>query len=314
MASDQVNRCVNCGHKFTGNYCPCCSQKSGVGRLTWNSVHEGMMEVWGLNSRSLTYSLWQLIFRPGYFISDYINGKRQVSFPPVKMLVLVSLVSVLIDKLRNHVKTVVVDTESMKPEDVTFSYAVNDFFNWFHSNPGWGWLLINSFLLIPTWFIFRRSPRNAKHTLPQGFFILVFLSIEVLVYDCLADCITGFITLMMPLCYLFTYKQLFGYSMWGTFWRANVVVFCGLLLVVFGASLYFFYLSPKNIGENISASIIILIISILLIGLGVLFDWLGYRRRENKMKKKFADKQNAAPQESMAANSDEIIEPEETKY
>ncbi len=40
-----------------------------------------------MGNRSLLYSLWQLIWRPGYFISDYINGKRQVSFPPVKMLV-----------------------------------------------------------------------------------------------------------------------------------------------------------------------------------------------------------------------------------
>jgi len=52
-----------------------------------------------MGNRSLLYSLWQLIWRPGYFISDYINGKRQVSFPPVKMLVLMGVASVLMDKL-----------------------------------------------------------------------------------------------------------------------------------------------------------------------------------------------------------------------
>jgi len=52
-----------------------------------------------MGNRSLLYSLWQLIWRPGYFISDYINGKRQVSFPPVKMLVLMGVASVLMDKI-----------------------------------------------------------------------------------------------------------------------------------------------------------------------------------------------------------------------
>ena len=47
-----------------------------------------VMDMWGLGSRSrsVLYSVWQLLFRTGYFISDYISGKRQMSFPPMKML------------------------------------------------------------------------------------------------------------------------------------------------------------------------------------------------------------------------------------
>ena len=29
FASSEVQRCQNCGHDFTGNYCPYCSQKAG---------------------------------------------------------------------------------------------------------------------------------------------------------------------------------------------------------------------------------------------------------------------------------------------
>ena len=69
-----------------------------------------------MGNRSLLYSLWQLIWRPGYFISDYINGKRQVSFPPVKMLVLMGVLSVLIDNLFgiNEFKTPVQDKKLSK--------------------------------------------------------------------------------------------------------------------------------------------------------------------------------------------------------
>lgn len=51
------------------------------------------MDMWGLGSRSrsVLYSVWQLLFRTGYFIGDYISGRRQVSFPPVKMLFILAV-------------------------------------------------------------------------------------------------------------------------------------------------------------------------------------------------------------------------------
>ena len=89
---DDVHYCNNCGLMFTGNFCPRCSQKADLGRINWNSVRNGIMDIWGLGTRSLLFSIWQLLLRPGYFISDYISGKRQVSFPPVKMLFIVTVI------------------------------------------------------------------------------------------------------------------------------------------------------------------------------------------------------------------------------
>ena len=86
-----THHCANCGTEFTGRYCSECGQRAGTGRITWGSIHQGMMELWGLNTRSLPYTLWQLVWRPGYLIGDYLRGRRQLSFPPIKMLVLVSL-------------------------------------------------------------------------------------------------------------------------------------------------------------------------------------------------------------------------------
>ena len=83
--------CLNCGEQFTGNYCPTCGQKASAGRFTWKSVRQSVLDLWGLGSRSLPYSLWQLLWRPGYLMRDYISGKMQVCFPPVKMLIVVAL-------------------------------------------------------------------------------------------------------------------------------------------------------------------------------------------------------------------------------
>ena len=96
---NEHHHCVNCDNDFVGSHCPYCSQKAGLGKISWKSVLQSTAEVWGLHDRSMLYSLWQLVFRPGYFISDYINGKRQVSFPPVKMLVIMGVVSVVVDQL-----------------------------------------------------------------------------------------------------------------------------------------------------------------------------------------------------------------------
>ena len=81
--------CCNCGAECDNNFCPRCGLKATSGPVTWRSVWQGVLDVWGVGSRSLPYSLWQLMWRPGYMMRDYISGKRQVSFPPVKMLLLV---------------------------------------------------------------------------------------------------------------------------------------------------------------------------------------------------------------------------------
>jgi hypothetical protein len=39
IKSNEVHHCSNCGSEFTGNFCPICSQKAGMGRIGWRSVH-----------------------------------------------------------------------------------------------------------------------------------------------------------------------------------------------------------------------------------------------------------------------------------
>ena len=96
LATNEEQHCNNCGRTFIGNFCPYCSQKAGEGYIGWKSVQQSVMDVWGLGSRSLPNTVWQLFLRPGYLISDYISGKRQVSFPPVKMLFILSVVAIFL--------------------------------------------------------------------------------------------------------------------------------------------------------------------------------------------------------------------------
>ena len=219
-----VERCANCGTQFQSNYCPVCGQKSGVGPICWKTVRQGLMVIWGMDSRSLLFTLVQLLLRPGYLISDYISGKRQASFPPVKMLLIVAIAQLL-------AYTFVADPEAAAEETIKTSNDV--FARWTRSNPGWSMMAISSIFLLPTWLMYRFSPKHRKHTLPEGFFIQVFMGTLISIigtFSVLTDNL--YILWLWPFYYLVAYRQLFCYGWWGTFWRLCIcfVVASGTIL------------------------------------------------------------------------------------
>ncbi|MBR5674474.1 MAG: DUF3667 domain-containing protein [Muribaculaceae bacterium] len=230
LGSQASHPCNNCGTYYVGNFCPICSQKENVGRITWKSVAQSVAEVWGLHNRSLFYSVVQLFLRPGYFISDYISGKRQVSFPPVKMLAIIALLGVVVDYLTGAIDGVFDLT--IEEDKMLF---LDNVFMWINTHPDLMSMIVLSFLIIPNYFIFRYAPRNTFHTLPQGFFIQVFSSVVFLVLNMIYD-ITSmgwFVFVLALVGLLITYKQLFGYGIWGTAWRVVASFACALLLLLF---------------------------------------------------------------------------------
>lgn len=225
LKGEEQQQCANCHHEYTGNYCPYCSQKTGLGKVTWASVAKGISIVWGMDNRSLLYSLWQLLLRPGYLIRDYINGERQASFPPVKMLMLVAIVYALIIHWTG-IRRVPSDPEN----DFEF---IREFAIWFRNNPGWGQLVKCSFLILPTWLFFRYSPHNSHHTLPMGFYIQVFMTTLVLMIMIVAEPFLGdHFYWVILFYYIVAYHQLFGYGWWGTIWRTVLTGFEGFFLLI----------------------------------------------------------------------------------
>lgn len=224
--------CSNCGTDFVGNFCPICSQREGMGPITWKSVAQSIGEVWGLHNRSLLYSLVQLFLRPGYFISDYIIGKRQVSFPPVKMLALIAVLAIFVDYLTGSPITGVFNNDFDFAGDKML--LIDNAFEWMNLHPEVMSLILLSYLIIPIYFIFRFAPRNTRHTLPQGFFIQVFSAIVFLIFNIFDD-ITSLHTTIFVLgnVWLFcAYKQIFGYGLWGTLWRLVLALVCAHLLAL----------------------------------------------------------------------------------
>ena len=229
---EKYRHCINCGNDFTGNFCPICSQKAGLGRIGWHSVRQGVMDIWGLGTRSLLYSIWQLLLRPGHIISDYIDGKRQVSFPPVKMLFILAVIySFVVYWLLPNVFHLTIEEKTAN---------VGEFDQWIRDHYSWAMLITSMCAILPTWVMFRYSPRHTHHTLPEGFFIQVFFIIIIVVLSFLlkplkfvhSPILLSLSFLPIAVYYIIGYKQIFGYSLWGTIWRQGFVLFCGLFTLV----------------------------------------------------------------------------------
>ena len=222
--------CANCGHTYSGNYCPVCGQKAGDKRITWRLVGQNFLKAWGIDSRSLPNTLLQLILRPGYLIGDYLDGRRRVSYPPVNMLFVVAVFYLIITRMFGITRL-----EHFSYSDFPAKKAILvDIFNWMIDNPEWGMMSFTLFFIIPTWFFFRFAPRHSYHTFAEGILIQIYMATIVLITTFISNITYPHILpALIIVYYYFTYRQLFGYRFWGTLWRlllSMVVAFWGIVL------------------------------------------------------------------------------------
>ena len=278
-------RCANCGTEFTDNYCPRCGQKANEGRITWATVRQGIMLMWGLESRSLAYSLLQLFLRPGYLIGDYISGKRKVSFPPVKMLFIVALAVIVMMQI---VRYFAPEAPTEQVDDLSVWIA---FTNWADKNIALANLLMCMVLIFPTWIFFRFAPRHDHHTLPEGFFIQVFMATLVVILS-LGEFVSDWLQLAVLIYYVIAYKQLFGYGWWGTTWRTMLCFIEWLVIMQVVIATLEIIITRHAIGKNGLVSNIIIILGIAI--LGVALALIGYFISKKTAKQRAAKAETAS--------------------
>jgi hypothetical protein len=165
------------------------------------------------------------------------------------MLAIVAVLGVIVDFLTGAIHGMVRlhNSERLSYIDDVFSWLnvhlngafpppsnyLSDVFLWLNTHPDVLSLLLLSFLIIPNYYIFRFAPRNTLHTLPQGFFIQVFSSTVFMILNMIYDITSlGWLVLILGAVMVFmTYRQLFGYSVWGTLWRVVMAFVCGCTLL-----------------------------------------------------------------------------------
>lgn len=221
------HRCAGCGATYEGKYCPVCGQSHDVGKVSWRTIRNDLTSIFGLDSnQSALLFVIQLFGRPGYLINDYINGRRKICRSPVGMLGVLAVLAVLVNTVSPHPRA---DWVVLKSQT---EGLVGTLLSWLADNLNWAVLIQTILLVFPTWLFFRKSPRNTRHTLPQGIYIQVFMGSLVLICIMLRNLLGDWVLSLIPLFYFIAYRQLFGYGIWGTCWRTLLCL--GSVLLLFG--------------------------------------------------------------------------------
>ena len=210
-----------------------------------------------MDSRSLGYTLLQLLGRPGYLVRDYISGRRQVSFPPVKMLVIVCLFVVIFETVF-HVNNDVLGLKFDVQE-------LDDIVAWINAQKSWATLFLQCFYILPTWLVFRYAPSYPRHTLPEGFFLQVFLSVLSLLTTLIIGYWDENLDLALWIIYMYiTYRQLFGYGWWGTLWRFAVIIILILMTMLVVVLTIAYVYEDNDIYDTLLSILIIFVPTVLL--------------------------------------------------
>ena len=145
-----------------------------------------------------------------------------------------------------------------------------------------------------------RNIYSITYTLPEGFFIqIIFTDLQLALFLLMLPCwflfkqmtILTLFFIVVVAYYIVGYKQLFGYSLWGTLWRLVFVfcfVYCSVLLL---AHFVFFPGEARDIqvaGHSFPANIFMpcfySLLGVLIMATGYFINWLARARRGEQVK------------------------------
>lgn len=151
-------------------------------RITMLSVVRILLAEFG--EKEYWRTLWHLIWRPGYVIADFLNGKRRRFVRPFQLLIgtslllaialyivpaekkpLVSLETSLSQKLADKAYT-----QDLSPEETEafnnavhkVAHALDTYYEWLDEHLAMGLLIKSILFIFLTWLLFRKSPREGN--------------------------------------------------------------------------------------------------------------------------------------------------------
>ena len=213
--TSEETTCKNCGDTFVGNYCPRCGQSRNTPRIgSWSAIRI-FLDTWGLGTHGLLRTIWNLFARPGYMIGDYIEGRRQLYFPPFKTLFVVGTIFAIVFtlsggfsdeaikarhiplNLENRVEeasddapTTVAQDEREKARDARidkqakedialFEEYLKKYNEWRDRNRVMDQLAMHVIFALIAWRIFRKSPRHPRLNIAENVIAQVYICTQM---------------------------------------------------------------------------------------------------------------------------------------
>jgi len=221
-----------------------CRVETTPQRITAKTTYLYFADLWGLGDRSIFVAIWHLMWRPGYMIRDYLEGRRSRYLQPVKTLIVTTLIltqvawMLNVDMPRWECKTHKVEKKLADVSDSnakTFIISLSKYYDtyrlWRDNHRAFGMLTHSVVCILLTWLLFRKSPRKSGQTynlaeVTTAFvYILAQLQVLTILYMIVTHDLNTFGSvillppLLMNIVILIDFKQLFQRSWWGTIWR-----------------------------------------------------------------------------------------------
>ena len=158
-------------------------------RITIKRAVLTFMETWGLGSRNIFYTMWCLLWRPGYVMNDYLNGRRKRYMQPFFMFFVLTIILVQLawllnvqtpknkdmtlaayEVLRNNKGAFTADQTTTILKAAEWLDKVHD---WRDENRAWDILIQSLGVIFVTWLLWRKSPRigQAEWVVEKGEYV-----------------------------------------------------------------------------------------------------------------------------------------------
>lgn len=218
-----------------------------------------------MGNRSLPRTVWNLIYRPGQMIGEYLDGKRIPFFPPVKMLFVLciffavesswlgeksiteQLTSGMNDEsfkknIELNKEKTVIDFNGKKISAEEFFLFAKGVMEWMDKHKAIELLCLHSFFMLFAWWVFRKSPIRPKATMAEHFFSQVFMSgqmmaLSIIYLPIFSNDKEDYAFYPLPWWLLFAlfvwdYKYLFGFKWRTTIRKVIVIHFLSIVLFI----------------------------------------------------------------------------------
>jgi len=95
MIQNKADSCYNCGKKLNDheNYCPDCGQKNTDLNISMKDLIKEFVGDYFTFDSKFFRTIGPLIIKPGRVPSDFINGKRVVHIPPLRVFIFLSFIT-----------------------------------------------------------------------------------------------------------------------------------------------------------------------------------------------------------------------------
>ncbi len=120
--------CRNCGHTFTGNFCPRCGQSRGIYRFQLKHAPGNLLRSLFRVDGKFGHTLLALLYRPGHMMRGFMQGRRAAYSMPLQTLFLLVAfyllaVQLVIPKLQEEKPKLTDASDTIRVENIRASIA-----------------------------------------------------------------------------------------------------------------------------------------------------------------------------------------------